>query len=121
MKAGEKRELTCISCPMGCLLTAEGLAGGTLSITGNRCPRGAVYAETEINDPRYTVTATCRTDSAKNPRLPVRTDAPCPRDRIDELLACIYALEVKLPVKTGDAVIEDFSGIRVTAARSLKN
>jgi CxxC motif-containing protein len=120
MKAGEKRELTCISCPVGCLLTAEGLPDGSLSITGNRCPRGVVYAEMEINDPRYTVTATCRTDSAKNPRLPVRTDSPCPRDRIDELLRRIYALEVKLPVKAGDPVIEDFAGVRILAARSLK-
>ena len=52
------RSLTCIVCPIGCQLTVEiGPAGpddsyGDLSITGNRCPRGAVYAQEEIRAPK---------------------------------------------------------------------
>ena len=38
----EKRELTCIVCPVGCRITAE-IDGGELRISGNSCKRGEVY------------------------------------------------------------------------------
>jgi CxxC motif-containing protein len=117
MKA--KGTLVCITCPIGCRLTTETLPDGKLSVSGNLCPRGAAYAEAEILDPRRVVTATCRTNSAEHPRLPVRTDSPCPKDRIDELLEKIYRLEVKLPVKAGQVLIDDFAGVKVLASRSF--
>ena len=40
----EKRELTCIGCPLGCPLVVNMENGAVLSVTGNTCPRGdAVY------------------------------------------------------------------------------
>ena len=36
----EKRELTCIGCPMGCALTVELDGGAVVSVRGNTC-RGA--------------------------------------------------------------------------------
>ena len=42
-----KRELTCIACPLGCVITVA-LEGKTVvSVTGNTCARGREYA---IND-----------------------------------------------------------------------
>jgi CxxC motif-containing protein len=54
-------------------------------------------------------------------RLPVKTAAPCPREKIPALLAEIYRLEVRLPVKSGDVILPDWqhSGIDVVAARTL--
>ena len=34
------KELICINCPMGCMLTAEVENGEVISVTGNTCPRG---------------------------------------------------------------------------------
>jgi CxxC motif-containing protein len=54
-------------------------------------------------------------------RVPVKTQQTCPRERINDLLADIYKTRVRLPVKTGDAVITDWqgSGINVIAVRDL--
>ncbi|GHV94253.1 molybdopterin oxidoreductase [Spirochaetia bacterium] len=125
------RNLTCIVCPMGCSLTVEEGASGTdglpsLSVMGNRCPRGAAYAQEEIRAPRRVVTATCGvqggTPGLYAPRrVPVKTVAACPREKIPALLADIYQTQVSLPVKAGDTVIANWKGegINVVAVRTL--
>jgi len=131
------RELTCIVCPIGCSLSvkegpvSEGLS--SLTVTGNRCNRGAAYAEEEIRAPKRVVTATCgialnaeelgsRGLTAPR-RIPVKSSVPCPKEKILELLEDIYSLKLSLPVKAGDRLIADWkgSGIDVVAVRSLPN
>jgi CxxC motif-containing protein len=123
------QELTCITCPIGCRLVAERLPEGELAVSGNRCARGAAYAREELLAPKRTVTATCRAVArpiggaaeAAVKRIPCRTTAPCPRERVDELLSAIYALEVPLPVARGRILIKDALGlgIDVMATRTL--
>ncbi|MDR1278959.1 MAG: DUF1667 domain-containing protein [Treponema sp.] len=125
------KNLTCIVCPTGCSLVVEEgppePGGPRLTVTGNRCSRGAVYAQEEFRAPRRVVTATCPIMEAaggepgRPRRLPVKTTAPCPRERIPALLADIYRITVRLPVKTGDILLANWqgSGINVAAARSL--
>jgi len=129
------RELTCIVCPIGCSLSIEETSSSSslasLTITGNRCHRGAAYAEEEIRAPKRVVTATCgialtpevpgsRALTAPR-RIPVKSSAPCPKEKILELLKDIYSLKLSLPVKAGDRLITDWkgSGIDVVAVRSL--
>jgi CxxC motif-containing protein len=104
---------------MGCALEVDENGGADLSVTGNRCPRGAVYAQEEVRSPKRTVTATCRTNGAF--RLPVKTVSPCPREKIPALLRDIYKTQVTLPVKAGDVVIADWKGekIDIIATRSI--
>jgi CxxC motif-containing protein len=108
---------------MGCSLSAAVDSSGAVTVTGNRCPRGAAYAVEELRAPKRTVTATCAiVDAGDGPRrVPVKTSAPCPRERIHELLKDIYTLSVRLPVQTGDVVIAGWkgTGIDVIAARTL--
>jgi CxxC motif-containing protein len=125
------RNLTCIVCPIGCSLSIEEGEPGSdgfplLTITGNRCPRGAVYAQEEVRAPKRVVTATCAI--AEGPglpagprRLPVKTAGPCPREQINALLADIYRTKVRLPVKAGDKILPDWGGlgIDVVAVRGL--
>ena len=137
------KELTCIVCPVGCSLTVdEGTAdnligitrrdpGGSrfpseLTVSGNRCPRGAAYALEETYNPRRMVTATCAVSGADGAerayrRVPVRTSIPCPREKIPALLADIYITKALLPIKAGDVLIADWkgSGIDIVATRSL--
>jgi CxxC motif-containing protein len=137
-----KEELTCITCPLGCRLVAERPSTGAsdnvgdavLTVTGNRCPRGAVYAREELLAPKRVVTATCRAVRANETatsgaraafsaprRIPCKTSAPFPKDRVPELLAVIYALEVRLPVALGQVLLGDAlgSGIDLVATRSI--
>jgi CxxC motif-containing protein len=119
---------------MGCSLSVEeGEAGADgfpmLTITGNRCSRGAVYAQEEIRSPKRVVTATCAivegaSGGAARPilrRVPVKTSGPCPRERIDALLGEIYRTRVQLPVRAGDKVLSNWEGlgIDVVAVRGL--
>jgi len=120
------RNLTCIVCPMGCSLNVEEDANSpdNLSVTGNRCPRGAVYAREEIRAPKRVVTATCRIEGEAGHsirRIPVKTVSPCPREKIPALLEDIYKTTVALPVKTGDVVLAGWKGegIDVAVTRSL--
>lgn len=117
------KELTCIVCPMGCDLAVE---EGTpaLSVTGNNCPRGVVYAQEEIYSPKRVVTATCAASGGNSlapPRIPVKTNVPCPKDRIPDLLADIYRTKVSLPVRAGDVIIKNWQGcgIDIVASRSV--
>jgi CxxC motif-containing protein len=120
---------------MGCRLSVEEGEKGpdgfpVLSVTGNRCPRGAIYAQEEIRAPKRVVTATCaiiaapgikRSEGAPR-RVPVKTAAPCPREKIDALLADIYKTKVTLPVKAGDKILPNWGGlgIDVVAVRGLE-
>ena len=120
------RNLTCIVCPIGCSLDVEedSASPENLSVKGNRCPRGAVYAQEEIRSPRRVVTATCRIRGevkGSAGRVPVKTVSPCPREKIPALLEDIYKIGVTLPVKAGDVVISGWKGegIDVVATRTV--
>ena len=108
-----KRELTCIVCPIGCSLVAEIEDGKVTSVTGNTCPRGKVYAETECVSPMRTITTTVRcTDGTI---LPVKTQSPIPKDKIFEAMKIINKQTPHLPISIGDVIIEDVFGSKVVA------
>ena len=119
------KELTCIVCPQGCLLSVEEKGAEDLTVSGNRCPRGIAYAQEEILNPKRMLTATCAVNMTDNAlsvlkRLPVRTNVPCPKEKIPALLADIYKTRIMLPVQVGDIVIADWrgSGIDVVVTRN---
>jgi len=109
-----EKNLICISCPVGCHLTAKRDGdSGEWEISGNRCPRGAAYAKSELSDPRRVVTATVASNSAVMPRLPVRTREPLPKRHIDALLNRLYQINVNVPVKRGDVLLSNVEGTGV--------
>lgn len=119
------REMICISCPIGCRLTVtwRQLDGAlSISVAGNKCPRGEEYAREEISAPKRIVTATCSIDSDICVRAPVRTDTPLPKALIPELLKEAYRLKLRAPVRAGDIVIENFrgSGVNLIAGRTIE-
>ena len=122
------QNLTCIICPIGCFLTIEEKSDLDLNITGNKCQRGAVYAKEEIRDPKRVVTASCEileiseTETNIPRRIPVKTILPCPKNRINDLLADLYRLKIKLPIKAGDSVLTNWqgTGINIVATRTIK-
>ena len=113
----ESNEFTCVVCPWGCPLKADGE-----NISGYSCSRGYEYAKKEQTDPRRGISGTVRICGAEQQVIPVKTSAPIPKDLMLEAAALLYTAVVKAPIKTGDIIIADIlgTGIDFIAARSME-
>ncbi|MBR2066661.1 MAG: DUF1667 domain-containing protein [Solobacterium sp.] len=114
-------ELTCIVCPRGCTINYEIENGEAVHITGNACPRGKAYTETEIKAPTRMITSTIPIQGASMHQLPVITSAPIPKQDIFKVMDEIHHTNAKAPVKVGDILIPNVAntGIDILAARSM--
>ena len=74
----ETKQLNCINCPMGCLLTVTLEDGKVTNVTGNTCPRGETYAHQELTDPQRMLTSTVSIEGRSYRSYPRR---PCPRGK----------------------------------------
>ena len=104
----EKILLTCVECPMGCQIQVEVEKGEVLSVTGNTCPRGKIYAQNEVKCPMRVLTTTVKTYDGK--MVAVKTDKPVKRESILSLMKKINAVTIDTPVKIGDIIIENLEG-----------
>ena len=69
----EQRILTCIGCPLGCLVTVELENGEVVSVTGNTCKRGDDYVRKEVTMPTRIVTSTVKVTGGNAPTVSVKT------------------------------------------------
>ena len=113
-----ERKLACIICPLGCELRVETEDKKVISVSGNTCPRGKVYAENECTNPLRTVTSTviC-TDGTP---LSVKTDRPIPKEKMAECMEAINKATATLPIKVGDVIIEKVFGSNIIATQNKK-
>ena len=100
-----KHVLTCIECPMGCQIEVTTENDSVVSVVGNSCPRGNLYAENEVVCPKRVVTSTVKTD--RGVILSVKTDKPVKKSVV---MAAINGFTAKTPVKIGDTLIEKVDG-----------
>ncbi len=110
----EKRELTCIGCPLGCQITVEMENGEVKSITGNTCERGRIYAEKEVTNPTRIVTSTVKVSGGAKGYTSVKTKNDIPKSKIFDVMKDINKAVAKAPVKIGDVVIENVAGTGVS-------
>ena len=113
-----QRKLTCIVCPLGCDLTVEIDNGIVKNICGNTCPRGKVYAENECVNPVRTLTTIVRSESGV--MVPVKTTKPIPKEKVLDAIKIINKTFPKLPILSGDVIIENVFGSSVVATKSVK-
>ncbi len=115
------RELTCITCPVGCALKAEILQDGTVVVTGNKCPRGAAYGEKEVTNPTRIITSTVRVAGCPNAVVGVKTAMDIPKDKIMECMKELAGVEVIPPVKIGEVVLENVAdtGVNIVVTRGF--
>lgn len=112
----------CIGCPLGCRLEVEAdEAGDVVEVRGASCRKGERYGAQEHTDPRRSVTTTVAIDGARWPRLPVKTAAEIPRDRVREAAANLASVRVRAPVRLGEVVVDDLlgTGVAVVATRDM--
>ena len=101
------KTLTCIECPIGCEITVDLDGEKILSLAGNACPRGKLYAQDEVVCPKRVITSTVR---AKDGSLvPVKTDKPVKKSEIFTVMQKINQTTCALPVKIGDVLVENIS------------
>ncbi|OQY36498.1 MAG: hypothetical protein B6229_09955 [Spirochaetaceae bacterium 4572_7] len=121
-----KKEMICISCPIGCHLNVswdedKELELEQIKVEGNKCSRGITYGREEILSPKRVITATCSVDSIYMHRIPVKTTSAVNKEYMVDLLEEIYKLRIKTPIKTGDVLINNYknTGVNIVATRSL--
>jgi CxxC motif-containing protein len=108
----EIMKMICISCPKGCELDVTSEPGGEVIVKGNACPRGESYGKDELVNPTRVVTGLVRVAWTRRP-LPVKTNSPIPKSKIEEVLSVLHRTTVQLPVKIGDVLISDVAGTGV--------
>lgn len=91
--------LICINCPRGC----EMEIGDDLKVTGNACPKGEVYAKSEMTNPVRMVTGLVRVNHLCRP-LSVKTREPVPKAKIRDVLQDLSRITVNPPIHIGDVI-----------------
>ena len=117
----EKRELICIGCPMGCPMTVEMENGEVLSVKGNTCKRGDIYARKEVTNPTRIVTSTVRVSGGIRPVVAVKTANDIPKAKIFEVMKDINKVHAEAPVKIGDVLLENVAGTGVNVIATGNN
>ena len=107
-----ERLLTCIVCPKGCAMTVELAADGSVvSVSGNTCPRGKVYAESECTHPVRTVTSTVVCSDGAI--ISVKTAAPIPKEKMFSVMQELRTFVAPSDTKIGDVLIENVANTGV--------
>ncbi|MGI6004289.1 MAG: DUF1667 domain-containing protein [Christensenellales bacterium] len=111
--------LTCIRCPLGCSMRAMLEGENMLSVSGNRCKRGEIYAKMECTNPVRTVTSTVRLTGSHLRALPVRTAGPIPKSKIFDCIRALAGVSVAAPVRIGDVIVQNVcdTGVDIIATR----
>ena len=111
------KTFTCIICPVGCQINVCGVPGTVESMEGHTCNRGKDYAEEEFCHPTRILTSTVLVKDGLSPLLPVRSDAPVPKELLFDCMRVIKNTVAVLPIKIHDIVISDIlgSGVNIIA------
>ena len=118
----EKRNLTCIGCPMGCPLTVKIEDTEIISIEGYTCKRGAVYGKKEVTNPTRIVTTTVRVSGGAEPVVSVKTKEDIPKDKIFACIRAMKEITVLAPVHIGDVILRDVAhtGVDMIATKNVE-
>lgn len=118
----DKKELTCIGCPMGCTLLVELDDNGEIKVSGSSCKIGESYAIKESTNPTRIVTTTVWVNGGTSPTVSVKTEKDIPKDKIFNCIKALKNLTVEAPVHVGDVIVENIMDTRVNviATRSIE-
>ena len=107
------KNMVCIECPKGCLLSVDIELCAVKGVKGAKCPKGVGYAVTEIENPARILTATVVAKGLDVKLVPVRTNKPMPKKDLFRAMEEIGKLRITKPVRAGETVVENFLGLGV--------
>ena len=119
----EKRELICIGCPLGCMLTVEMEGAEVAKVTGNTCPRGVTYAKKEVTNPTRIVTSSVRVTGGDRVSVACKTKNDIPKGKIFDVARALKEVVVEAPVAIGDVLVENVAdtGVEVVATSTVRS
>lgn len=109
----EERNLTCISCPMGCSLTVMLDGEKVVSVSGNTCKRGDIYARKEVTNPTRIVTTTVTVEGGNAEMISVKTKEDIPKEKVFDCVKALKGVTASAPVHIGDVIVKDIAGTGV--------
>lgn len=116
------KELTCVSCPIGCQLKVElSDKNEVLSVSGNTCKRGEKYAHDECTNPVRMLTTTIKVNGGSLPVIPVKTSVPIPKSKMFQCMEVINNQVVDAPIKMGEVLISNIcdTGADIVATNQM--
>lgn len=113
-----EKNMTCIICPRGCLMSVK-KDGENVTVVGNSCPKGKAYAESELTCPTRTVTSTVFVSDREGKSVSVKTDRPVPKESIFEVMKLIRSVKANAPVKIGQTLMSDVYGANIVATSEI--
>lgn len=117
----EHRSLTCVSCPMGCALDVTIEQGEVVSVTGNLCARGVIYAKKEVVNPTRILTSVVFVEHGVEEMVSVKTASDIPKTMLRSCAASLRGLRVEAPISAGDVIVENLckTGVPLVATKGV--
>lgn len=115
-------QMTCIICPVGCTLKVTLDENERfISVKGNRCPKGEIYAKDEITDPKRVLTSSVLVINGVSPLVSVKTDRAIPKKLINDVMKIVRSTRVKAPINIEDVIVENVlgTGANLIATKSV--
>lgn len=115
-----EQTLTCISCPVGCRMKVVTENGAFVSVSGNACKRGEIYAKQESVAPKRMVTAVIPVQNRKMP-LSVKTQNPVPKEEIKNVMKALTEVKISAPITLGQVIVSNVvnSGVDIIATKPI--
>lgn len=118
-----KRQIICIVCPMGCMVSVQSEGRRIRRLVGARCARGRRYARKETLAPERVLTTTLRVRKGSLPLAPVRSSKPIPKAKLRRCMDRLAQLEVEAPVQAGQVLVRNLlrTGADILATRTVSS
>jgi len=91
-----------------------------ISIEGNKCPKGIIYVQNEI-DPKRILITVIKVVGGNLPVVSVKTSEPIPKNLRLDAMKILSKVVIKAPIKVGDIVVKNLLelGANVIATRDV--
>lgn len=116
----------CTTCPNNCELSvsvevASDGSKNVTSVSGNRCPRGIVFAHTEVTRPERVLATTVCVTGGDEKLLPVRSNVALPFDLHMQAMELLRTTSVAAPIAMGDVVVANIldTGVDIIASMNV--
>ena len=116
-----EKNIICTVCPRGCHVKVTLNGTEVTDVADYGCKRGKEYATAEATHPVRILTTTVKITGNRYNLLPVRSNAPVPKELQMECMKAIKAVTVTAPVNAGDVVLANIcnTGVDIVATKAL--
>ena len=105
------KNITCVTCPMGCGIKVElSDAGEVISVEGNTCKRGEIYAKNECTHPQRSLATTVKVNGGVHNVVPCKSLGALPKEKIFDCMEEINKASADAPIALGDVLVENVCG-----------